>query len=124
MASADSYVPKAHSGEGYSNFDLDRNYSSRLFKDAAEKFRRSLGPKEKALFKEFSTSSEMLKDLYDKCKEVQNKSKTSRLCQKIEKFSAAWEPFFEITSLFVSSHPEFAGIIWGAIRLVFLVCQV
>jgi hypothetical protein len=30
-------------------------------------------------------------------------------------------PFFEVVNLFVSSHPEFAAIAWGAIRLVFVV---
>jgi hypothetical protein len=103
------------------NLNPSRAELSRVFSHAAESFQRSLSPKEQSIFKKFSTSSEMLKDLYDNCKDVQNKSKISRLCQKIEKFATAWEPFFEITSIFVSSHPEFAGIIWGAIRLVFMV---
>ncbi|KAM3064767.1 hypothetical protein ACMFMF_011762 [Clarireedia jacksonii] len=48
--------------------------------------------------------------------------RTSRLlkaCEKIQYFSKAMSPFFKITDIFVSSHPDWAAIVWGAIRLVF-----
>jgi hypothetical protein len=31
------------------------------------------------------------------------------------------EPYFEVINIFVSSHPEFAALVWGALRLVFVV---
>jgi hypothetical protein len=63
----------------------------------------------------------MLNDLNTRCKDVRNGRKLSSLCRKIERFATAWEPFFEVTNIFVQTHPEFAGLAWGAIRLVFLV---
>ncbi|KAI9934089.1 hypothetical protein ASPWEDRAFT_168367 [Aspergillus wentii DTO 134E9] len=62
----------------------------------------------------------MLQDLHTKCKDVRDKRKLSKLYQKIERFASAWEPFFEVTSIFVQAHSEFAGIAWGAICLMFL----
>jgi hypothetical protein len=50
--------------------------------------------------------------------------RTSRLleaCKKIQQFGKAMSPFFNITDIFVSSHPDWAAIAWGAIRLVFQV---
>lgn len=92
-----------------------------VFKHTIKCFRESLSTREKEMFKEFQCPKEMLDDLYAVCKNIQKGSKLSRLCRKIEQFSSAWQPFFEITNIFVQTHPEFAGIAWGAIRLVFLV---
>ncbi|ORY15989.1 hypothetical protein BCR34DRAFT_144457 [Clohesyomyces aquaticus] len=91
-----------------------------VFGNVIKDFRGSLGSEEKRLFQEFNRSKDMLDDLFARCKDVRNGRKLSSFCKKIERFAAAWEPFFEVTNLFVQSHPEFAGIAWGAIRLVFL----
>ena len=72
---------------------------------------------------EFGTSKEMLKDLEARCQDVQNGRKLSKMCQKIESFASAWEPFFDITSILVQACPDYAAFAWGAIRLVFLVSQ-
>ena len=98
------------------NFD-----ATHVFQDVIQSFRNSLSGQEKTLFKEFQNPGDMLEDLRVKCKEVRNARKLSKLCHIIERFASAWEPFFEVTSIFVQTHPEFAGIAWGAIRLVFLV---
>jgi hypothetical protein len=98
-----------------------RNDATQVFEDAIKDFRASLGSAERAQFKEFGTAREMIKDLENACEDVRNGHKLSKLCKRISRFASAWEPFFEITSIFVQTHPEFAGIAWGAIRLVFLV---
>lgn len=54
-----------------------------------------------------------------------NSHRTSRLldaCKKVDHFRKSMEPLFEVVNIFVSTHhPEWAGIAWGAIRLVFQV---
>lgn len=45
----------------------------------------------------------------------------TKCCKKIQDLSNKLEPYFEIINLFVQTHPEFAGLAWGSIRLVFLV---
>jgi hypothetical protein len=95
--------------------------ATRVFEEVIQDFRSSLTCQEKALFEEFQNPKDMLHDLRTKCQDVRNGRKLTKLCHIIERFASAWEPFFEVTSIFISSHPEFAGIAWGAIRLVFLV---
>ncbi|KAJ5428580.1 hypothetical protein N7445_010034 [Penicillium cf. griseofulvum] len=94
--------------------------ATHVFEDVIQNFQNSLSSQEKSIFKEFHNPRDMLHDLQTKCKEVRNGRKLSKLCHVIERFASAWEPFFEVTSIFVQTHPEFAGIAWGAIRLVFL----
>ena len=95
--------------------------ATHVFEDVIQNFRNSLSPQERAVFKEFQNPRDMIRDLQTKCQEVRKGRKLSKLCDILERFASAWEPFFEVTSIFVQTHPEFAGIAWGAIRLVFLV---
>jgi hypothetical protein len=44
-----------------------------------------------------------------------------RGCQAIDKFSRTMKPYFDVVDTLVSSHPEYAAILWGAVKLV---CQV
>ena len=66
----------------------------------------------------------MITDLETHCRTLKEKRKLLASCEAISSFAKGWSPFFDIINLFVSSHPEFAGIAWGAIRLVFLVSAV
>jgi len=66
----------------------------------------------------------MIKDLEEYINGIASRQATRRLlegCKKIDQFAKAMEPFFKITDLLVSSHPEWSAIAWGAIRLVFQV---
>ncbi|KAF2645315.1 hypothetical protein P280DRAFT_531385 [Massarina eburnea CBS 473.64] len=94
--------------------------ATHVFEHVIQDFRASLSPTEKTLFMEFGTSKDMIKDLQQACEGARNGRKLSRLCHRIDRFASAWEPFFDITGIFVQTHPEFAGFAWGAIRLVFL----
>lgn len=37
----------------------------------------------------------------------------------VDEFGRSLKPFFSVVELLVSSHPEWAAIAWGGIRLVF-----
>jgi Heterokaryon incompatibility protein (HET) len=115
-------LPILPQGAGAEDDSQNRASSSNdVFNSVITGFRDSLGPKEKEMFKEFKSSKEMLGDLRSRCKDVRNSRKLFSLCSKIERFAAAWEPFFEVMTIFVQTHLEFAGLAWGAIRLVFIV---
>ena len=65
----------------------------------------------------------MIKDLQEHIKR-HSKGKRSRLlaaCSRIESFRGAIEPYFKVVDIVVSSHPEWAALVWGAVRLVFTV---
>ena len=65
----------------------------------------------------------MIKDLQEHI-ERHSKGKRSRLlaaCSRIESFHMAIEPYFKVVDIVVSSHPDWAAIVWGAVRLVFTV---
>ena len=63
----------------------------------------------------------MMRDLEAHCKKLDGGKKLLATCKVIERFAKVWSPFFDIIGIFVSSHPEYAAVAWGAIRLVFLV---
>jgi hypothetical protein len=39
----------------------------------------------------------------------------------VTKIADCLKPYFEVIDVLVSSHPEYAAVIWGALRLVFQV---
>ena len=63
----------------------------------------------------------MVHDLETHCKGMKEHRKLLASCQAVDRFSKSLSPFFDIINIFVSTKPEFAGIAWGAIRLVFVV---
>jgi hypothetical protein len=48
-------------------------------------------------------------------------SRLTACCRKISALAAKFSPFFDVVNIFVSTHPDYMGIAWGAIRLVFQV---
>lgn len=93
-----------------------------IFKAACEQFRASLSEKQRQMFKEYSDAKSMLAAIQSQAEEhPTHRSVLTRCCKKIAALSTMLEPYFEVINLFVSSHPEFAGIAWGSLRLVFTV---
>jgi hypothetical protein len=93
-----------------------------LFKAACEQFRASLSEKQRQIFKEYPDAISMLDAIRGQAEQhPTHKALLARCCKKIFALSTMMEPYFEVINLFVSSHPEFAGIAWGALRLVFVV---
>jgi hypothetical protein len=44
-----------------------------------------------------------------------------RAIYAVDALNDSLSPYFDIVAIFVQSHPEFAGIAWGSIRLIFKV---
>jgi hypothetical protein len=95
--------------------------AQKIFLDVAENFRNSLPAKEKELFQEFDDPVFMVRELQRHVKAYQTSHKLSIFCKNIERFAAAWAPFFDIVNIFMHSRPDLASLAWGAVRLVFLV---
>ena len=94
-----------------------------VFRTAANDFRAGLSEEQRADFQVYNDPSEMIKGLQDHFKK-HSEGKRSRLLagyRKIDTFCKRVEPYFKVIDILVSSHPEYAGIVWGAVRLVFLV---
>lgn len=94
-----------------------------VFATAAERFKLGLSEEDKQNF-QFTNNAEDMIDSVEQYIKRLNSHRTSRLldaCKKINEFGKAMEPFFNIVNIFVSSHPEWAAIAWGAIRMVFQV---
>jgi hypothetical protein len=63
----------------------------------------------------------MLKDISSAFLRHKDASRIYSCCSKIAKFSDVFKPYFEVISIFVQVKPEYMGIIWGSIRLIFQV---
>jgi len=48
-------------------------------------------------------------------------SRLTNVCKRIDRFASKLESFFEVISIFVQTNPEYSGLVWGTIRLIFLV---
>lgn len=48
-----------------------------------------------------------------------HESRLTKVCSVISRFSASLAPYFDIITIFVSSHPECAALVWGSLRLIF-----
>jgi hypothetical protein len=92
-----------------------------IFENAINSFRDILSAEDKLSFKSFNNPESMIQDVKERCKELKDHRRLLATCKSIDRFALAWSPFFDIITIFVSTHPEWAGFAWGAIRLVFLV---
>ena len=80
-------------------------------------FRQELSDEDKNDFREFKTPDDMVKHLRGQL-DVAKSSKISGLFKAIAAISKYWEPFFEVTTIFVSTKSGFIAPFWGALFLV------
>lgn len=94
-----------------------------MFATAAKRFYEELSNEDKLNFQEIENAEDMVASIERNIVQL-NSQRTSRLldaCKKVDNFRKSMDPFFRIVDIFVSTHPEWAGIAWGAVRLVFQV---
>ena len=94
-----------------------------LFTSALEDFRSSLPEEDRNTLREFKDPESMIRAIEEQVGRAPQGRRMLSCCKMIERFAKKWEPFFQIINIFVSTHPEYAGLAWGAIRLVFQVQQ-
>jgi hypothetical protein len=93
------------------------------FQQAREDFFAEISAEERVRFCKIKSSKDFLDEFkkfetYDK-----SKKKWMKLFKAVKGCSDKLEPYFETLGLFVSAHPEYAAIAWGAFRLVLQVSK-
>ncbi|KAI0517883.1 hypothetical protein F5B22DRAFT_645589 [Xylaria bambusicola] len=89
-----------------------------VFKEARDDFLNSLQPLERTAFAKCVSAEELIKQVQQMPALAGNPSLLRRTIGKVRRLSDILSPYFDTVGLFVSSHPEFAAIAWGAVRLV------
>jgi len=93
-----------------------------LFKEAQDTFLGSLSEEERKTFPTCRSADELLQSARELEVLAREQRKGRALIVKIQKFSDKLSPFFKIIDIFCSTHPEWANIAWGALRLILQVC--
>ncbi|KAF2728944.1 hypothetical protein EJ04DRAFT_580987 [Polyplosphaeria fusca] len=88
------------------------------FHKAKEAFIQSLGPRERSLFAKCDSVEELFDDARKIPELLKPKDRGSALLGKLAHFAERLKPYFEIVGIVVQSHPEFASLVWGAVRLL------
>lgn len=98
------------------------NSPESVFETASKEFRASLSKSQLDMFKAFPDARSMITSIEKQANtHPTHKSALTKCCRKIEKISNRLSPFMRVIDLMVSSHPEFAAIVWGSLSLVFTV---
>ncbi|KAK8123233.1 hypothetical protein PG984_011903 [Apiospora sp. TS-2023a] len=93
---------------------------SAVFKAAKEGFLDTLSTAERSQFSALcdKASPEQLLDSLTPFSRRFKKERWGKAFEKIQGFTEALEPYFDVVNIVISSHPELAAIVWGAFRLV------
>ncbi|RPA80561.1 hypothetical protein BJ508DRAFT_362561 [Ascobolus immersus RN42] len=87
--------------------------------NARDVFLLGLAPDERCQFANCSSAEEMLECVRTlPAFKRHSRSRLKRLMAPIERLSITLSPYFDIIGIVVSSRPEWAGVVWGSIRLV------
>jgi hypothetical protein len=92
-----------------------------IFDSAAKRFEDDLPAQEKVIYQRVESPDQVVSSIKKHISRLntRNESRLFKACKKIDRLSNALEPYFQIIGIFVSSHPDLAAIIWGALTLVF-----
>ncbi len=88
------------------------------FADAQNQFLNSLPATERALFFSCNSAEELLTEVKKLSRFKPEDSRWRRSFECIQRFSDNLKPYFSVIDTFVSSHPEWCAIAWGAVRLL------
>ena len=90
-----------------------------LFTITLQEFHTRLPESARQSFCQYGSSADMLAAVKAECQLHKQFSRLSSCTTKIATFSDAFAPFFDVISIFVQIKPEWLGIFWGSVRLVF-----
>jgi hypothetical protein len=97
-------------------------HTSAIFKVARDSFFNTLSDEQKIRFAPFDRPELMIRSIQAECeRNVVNNGRFKTCIERISIMSERIGPFFDIVGIFVSSNPEYAALVWGAVRLIFLV---
>jgi hypothetical protein len=93
------------------------------FEQARDAFLAQVSDEEKAQFAQVKSTKDFLEGIKEFEQYAKNKKKWAKVLRGVQKCSEKLEPYFAVLGIFVSSHPEWAAIAWGAFRLVLQVSR-
>lgn len=88
-----------------------------MFEDAQKKFLEALAPSESSRFKECSSAAELLKSAQELEIIAKDRIRGRGFISRIRSFNDSLAPYFGVIEVIISSHPQYAAIAWGSIRL-------
>ncbi|KAF2451638.1 hypothetical protein P171DRAFT_9664 [Karstenula rhodostoma CBS 690.94] len=69
----------------------------------------------------FHDTKSMIKEIDDLAKDsLSRPSKIRKPLQMIANIAHALEPYFEVVGIYVQTNPEYAGLVWGTLRFIFM----
>lgn len=94
-----------------------------VFQSAVDAFKAGLPEDDRRDIERFQDPEKMIRSIKEKMQRESavNTPRLDKFCDKINKFAAAMSPFFDILDIFVNTHPEWIGLFWGGLRLLFKV---
>ncbi|KAF2739919.1 hypothetical protein EJ04DRAFT_572652 [Polyplosphaeria fusca] len=92
---------------------------NQAFEEARNEFLASLSPKERAVFTKCPSPDQLVDDVKNLSQGKKDRSWGRRVIASISSLADSLQPYFDTIGTFVSSHPEYAAIVWGAFRLIF-----
>jgi hypothetical protein len=90
------------------------------FDRAFKAFYESLPENDQMLFSPCPSATDLLDGLKKLSSIAKHKQKSSFLL-RISKFAEALQPYLNVVDIMVQSHPQYACLVWGALRLIFQV---
>lgn len=91
-----------------------------MFAKAYENFRNGLSDEEKEVFTDFANAEALVASIRGFAEQHHiNESRITTCCKAVSNAGQRLMPYFRVVDIFVSSHPEYAALLWGAIRLMF-----
>ncbi|OAL52436.1 hypothetical protein IQ07DRAFT_598053 [Pyrenochaeta sp. DS3sAY3a] len=103
--------------------DTSLPVDQRDFKSAHAEFLDELAHEEKKQFTKIDTYESFLTELQKFQQFPKKHKKWTGLCNAVQKCSEQLQPYFEVVGIAVQSHPEWAALAWGSLRLVLLLAS-
>ncbi len=97
-----------------------------VFKHARDHFFQRLSSKDREVFAQINTSTELLDDLKKLQATFKDGQRWTKIFSAVKACNDRLQPYFKIIEIIISSHPDWAAVAWGAFRLILQVlhhCQ-
>ena len=82
---------------------------------------KSLGDDERAIVAKCASANTLLKTVREKLEGDYVEDRWMRICKRIKTVSENLKPFFDVVNIFVQTNSEYSALVWGTLRLIFLV---
>lgn len=95
--------------------------SNHVFEEARQEFLASLSERERHMLHQNGTADQMIESMRKLDDGSKGRSWTRRVLRCVNSLRDTLEPYFKVVDILVQSHPEYAALVWGSVRLVFQV---